>query len=212
MLVEIDHGRLRVGTKLAGSGTQSIGGLQWMSTLDRLAAARTDAEVNGELPHDGLAGNLGLVLVIDMGFVDVTATLRTGIGQRGVQFFVDLGRGRRRSMAMLAVLAAALAARRLGMLLGRGLGKGSRLALGGTLEGLDLPEQLGDQGFELSDAAFEHDAVWTDRLGHDRSLPKLPVRSCTDWMYKGSREDQPAKQSQHRNTKHNDAEPNRNQK
>jgi hypothetical protein len=41
-----------------------------------------------------------------------------------------------------------------------------------------LSEQLGDESFELRDAAFQGDTVGTSRLRHTGSLPKIALRSC----------------------------------
>jgi hypothetical protein len=100
MFVEIDDGRLRVGTELAGSGTEGIGRLERMPALNRLAAARTNAAVNVELPHDRLAGNFGLLLLIDVSFLNVAAAFGTGVGKRRFQLLVDVLRRRHGPMSM----------------------------------------------------------------------------------------------------------------
>src|SRR4029453_17532137 len=54
----------------------------------------------------------------------------------------------------------------------------SCLAFGSALQRLELSEQLGDESFELRDAAFQGDTVGTSRLRHTGSLPKIALRSC----------------------------------
>jgi hypothetical protein len=81
-------------------------------------------------------------------------------------------------MAMLAVPSAGFAAGCFGMFLGRILGERSCLAFGSALQRLELSEQLGDESFELRDAAFQGDTVGTSRLRHTGSLPKIALRSC----------------------------------
>jgi len=48
------------------------------------------AAMNGELADDGLAGNLGLKLLIEMIFDDIAPAMGTVIGQRSVERFIDL--------------------------------------------------------------------------------------------------------------------------
>ena len=81
-----------------------------MSAAELCAAVLAMATVNRELADDGLARNLGLKLLIAMIFDDVAAALRTLVGQRGVEPLADVGGGRRRTMTMLAMLPALLAA------------------------------------------------------------------------------------------------------
>jgi hypothetical protein len=137
-----------------------------MPALDRLSTTGTDAAVDVELPRDRLAGNLGLVLLIDVSFVDVAAALGTFIRQGCFQSFVDLLRPRGRSVAMLAMLATGFAARSFGMFFGRILGERGGLPFGRALQRLELSQQLGDASFEFRDAAFQNKAIRTGRLGH----------------------------------------------
>jgi hypothetical protein len=82
------------------------------------------------------ARDFGLIGIVQMRFDRRTSASGTLPRQRRFQAFLDLLRRRRRPMSMLAMLLAGLAARSLGMFLGRMLGKRSRLTLGRSLGGL----------------------------------------------------------------------------
>src|SRR5688572_28319387 len=109
--IEINNGGLGVSAELAPGGAGGRAGLQGVSATQPFAAALAMATVDGELPHDGLAWEVGLELLIEpLGiFDDAAAAVRTLFGQRGVECFVDFLRLRWRSMAMLAVLLACFA-------------------------------------------------------------------------------------------------------
>lgn len=177
MLIEIDDGRLRVGTELAGSGAEGIGSLQRMPALHRFAATRTGAAVDVELPHDGLARNLGLVLLINVGFVDFATAFGTGIRQRRFMDFVDLLRWRYLAMAMPAVTPTAFAARSLGMFLGRILGERRRLALGSALVLVEQSRKLLDPGLEFGDLLPQRFASGAC-FRHARSIANVRFFSC----------------------------------
>src|ERR1700719_111001 len=98
-----------------------------MPPLHALVAVSTTANVHIELAMDRSAGDLGLILLGDMGFVDGTATIRADFWQRSIESLIDaLGRF---SMRFCAIVGSGLASRLLGPLLGRSFGEGRRLAL-----------------------------------------------------------------------------------
>src|ERR1041384_4236133 len=145
--VEIDDSRLGVGAHLAGSGTHGIRRLQRMPALAVAATVPAFAEVDVELPHDRSARDLFLILGLDVRFVDRAATVRTGVGQRRFQDFINvLGR---RSMAMLAVLATGLASWLFRVLLGWAPRERRRLAFAGTLILFQQPPKPIDFGVAL---------------------------------------------------------------
>ena len=78
-----------------------------MAALDSAAALPTVADVDVELAVDRLSWDLDLILLIDMGFVDLAAAVRASIGQGCLVNLVDLLR--RRSMRLSAVFLAGLA-------------------------------------------------------------------------------------------------------
>ena len=153
-LVEIDHGRLGIGTELALGGAGRVAGLQGMATAISFATALAVAAVNVEPPHDGPAGNLRLVLHIDMHFDNHVATVVTAIGQRRFVDFVYLAGWWRRSMAVPAVLVARLAAGLLGILFGRVARERRGLPFGGAFGGIETLLQIAIGLHELLDSAI----------------------------------------------------------
>src|ERR1700749_4340597 len=100
--------------------------------------------MDGELADDGLAGDLGLKLLIEMILDDIAAASGTVIGQRSVERFIDLRGGRRLAVGMSAMLLARLAARLFGVRFGLALGERSRLSLGRAFEFVDALKELVD--------------------------------------------------------------------
>jgi len=151
MLVEVDHGRLGVAAELALGSADGVGSLQPMPATKGLAALFAVAAVDVELPRNGLARNLGLVLLIAVIRNDLTIAIRAAIGQGRFEDFVDR-RGRwRRAVAMFAVLGAFFAAGLFGILFGLAFGEGSGLAFGGAFELFDALLEFVDGFLELGD-------------------------------------------------------------
>ena len=103
-----------------------------MSALAGLATVVAPAAVNVELPHDRLTRQLGLVLLIDVRFVQFAAAAGAGVRQGCLMDFVDLFWRRHRAMAMPAVTLTAFASGRFGVLVRRPLGKRCGLAFAGA--------------------------------------------------------------------------------
>ena len=80
LLVQLDDGRLRVGTQLGSGGPQGIGGLQRVPALEAPVAAAAANDMDVELAMDGPARDLDLVLVRDVGFLDRPAALGAARG------------------------------------------------------------------------------------------------------------------------------------
>src|SRR5262245_164430 len=126
-----------------------------MPTLAHSAAVLALAAMDVELSHDGPAGNLGLVLRLDMGFLHVAAAARAGVGQGDLVDLVDAIRRRRLAMAMSAMAFAAFASGFFGFLLRRSFGEGRRLSLGGPLTLLEQALGLFEQLRELLDLGLQ---------------------------------------------------------
>src|SRR3954451_16063693 len=75
LLVEINDGRLRIGSELDGSGAQCSGSLQGMPALHAALALSAAADVNVELALNGPTGNLDLILVVEVRFIDRAAAI-----------------------------------------------------------------------------------------------------------------------------------------
>ena len=90
ILVEFDDGGLGIGAELGGGGADGIGSLQGVASLHASLAVAALTEMNGELAVDRLAGNFGLELLLDVGFVERSAAIGADVGQRCLVGFVDL--------------------------------------------------------------------------------------------------------------------------
>jgi hypothetical protein len=132
LFVQLDDGRLGIRSQLGGSGTQSIRSLQGMASLNAAAALTALADVNVELPVNGLARNLHLELLGDMGFVEWAATIGADLWQRCFVDLVDLFGGRWLAVSLGSVVLARLAAWLARIKFGLALGEGSGLAFAGA--------------------------------------------------------------------------------
>jgi hypothetical protein len=103
-----------------------------MAPLNPAAALAAPPDVYVELPVDGLARDLDLELLGDVGFVQGAAALGARAGQRRLMNLVDLVRCRRLAVGLGAVVLAGLAAGPLGLVGGLSFGEGSGLALAGA--------------------------------------------------------------------------------
>ena|SRR5882672_11638524 len=77
LLVEINDGGLRIRSELGGGGAQCIGSLPGMPALHAALTLSAAADVNVELAVNGPTGNLDLILVVDVRFVDRAAAVGT---------------------------------------------------------------------------------------------------------------------------------------
>jgi hypothetical protein len=179
-----DDSDLGLRAYLRGGGSQGIGGLQEMPSLDASAALLAAADMDVELPMNGLAGDFDLELCLHVGFLERAAALGASLRQRGFQRFVDLlGRGRL-AMSFLAVACAGLTAGLLGVGLRRSLGEGSRLALAGTLGFFQLLRPGRHARFEFRDALPELGTLGTNRWGHTSRLAKSCQSSCASFGHR----------------------------
>jgi hypothetical protein len=118
--------------------------------------------VDVELTHEGPAGNVGLVLVVDVGLVEGATTAGADVGQRGFVGLVDAFGCGGLAMTVGAMLVAGLASGGLGLGLGWSFGERRRLAFAGTDGSFELlaevvagPLQSGEGAFELLDAGVQ---------------------------------------------------------
>ena len=122
--------------------------------MDPLAAAVAVADVDAEPADERLAGNLGLELFGDIGFDEVSPAVRASVGEVGFEVLVHLF-GQRLDPTGMSAAVIGFAAGRFGVGLGFTFAKGSGLPLTGALRLLELPGDVGNLGFELSDASCE---------------------------------------------------------
>jgi hypothetical protein len=97
-----------------------------------------------------MTGNFHLILRHDFLFVDLSAAVRTVLGQRGFVELFDLIGGRRRAMRLSPVADASFTTTLSGSFLGFAFREGSRLPLALSLCLLKLCEQISDAPFERS--------------------------------------------------------------
>src|SRR5262245_5052105 len=100
-----------------------------MVPLDPAAAPTALADVDVELPVDGLARDLDLELLGDVGLVEGAAAVGADVGQRCLVNLVDLFGARWLAVGFGAVVFAGLAAGLLGLGRRLTLGEGGGLAL-----------------------------------------------------------------------------------
>jgi hypothetical protein len=158
---EFDDGGLGIGPQLRGSGAEGIGRLQGMAPLNAPVAPAAPADVDVELPVEGLARDLDLELPGDVGFVELSATAGAVVGQRRLVDLVDLLGGRRLAMRLGAVVSAGLATGLLGLVHGLALGEGGGLALAGADGLVELAAEAVVLGLQVTQASLQGLAAGT---------------------------------------------------
>src|SRR5262249_4288275 len=129
--VELDDGGLGIWPQLGG-GAEGVGRLQGMAPLDAATALTAAADVDVELPVDGLARDLHLELLGDVGLIEGAAAVRADVGQGRLVDLVDLFGVGRLAVGLGAVVLAGLAAGLLGAGGGLALVAWGGLALAGA--------------------------------------------------------------------------------
>jgi hypothetical protein len=109
------------------------------------------SHVDVETAVDGLPGDLHLELGHRLVELDV-ATTSAPLGQMDGDDLIDLLRGW--TIGFRPVILTRLTTARLGILLGRAFGEGSRLTFLGPLGFLEFAKRVGQQTFELGDTNF----------------------------------------------------------
>jgi hypothetical protein len=145
-----------------------------MAPLHPATALTAQADMDVELPVNGLARDLDLVLVGDVGFLDRPTADRASIGQGCLVDLVDEGRWP--PVGLGAVVLAGLAARLL--VLGRGLalGEGGGLALAGAGRLVELTAEALILGLQVTAASLKGLAAGTGDGLHTSfyALRRLP--------------------------------------
>ena len=100
-----------------------------MASLNAAIAPPALADVDVELPVNGLTRNLHLELLSDVGFIEWAATIGAAVWQQCLVNLVDLIRGRGLAVGLGAIVLPRLAAWLARIELGLALGEGSGLAL-----------------------------------------------------------------------------------
>jgi hypothetical protein len=154
---------------LGGDSAEGIGGLQGMAPLNPTLALTAPADVDVELPVNGLTRDLDLELLGDVGLVEGAATVGADAGQGRLVGFVDLVGPRRLAVGLGAVLFAGLAAGLLGLVGGPSLGEGGGKALRGAGGLVELAAESLVLGLQVAEASLKGLAAST-RAGLHPSL------------------------------------------
>ena len=95
LLVEFDDGGLGVGSELGGGGPEGVGSLQGVASLHASPTLPAMADVDVELPMNGLARDFDLELLGDVGFVEgpPQSGQASGNGASWVSSICSAGRG-----------------------------------------------------------------------------------------------------------------------
>jgi hypothetical protein len=126
-----------------------------MAALDAATAMATPPDVDVELPVDGLAWDLNLVLLGDVGFVEGAAAVRANVGQGRLVNLVDLFGAGRLTVGLGAVVFAGLAPRLLGLVGGLALGERGGLALASTSRLVKLAAKTVVLGLQVAQASLK---------------------------------------------------------
>jgi hypothetical protein len=137
-----------------------------MVPLDAAVALAAPPDVDVELPLDGLAGDLDLELLRDVGFVEGAAAVGASAGQGCLVNLVDLVGAGRLAVGLEAVLFPGLAACLARMELGLALGEGGGLPLGGAGRLFKLTVEALVLGLQVTEASLKGLAAGT-RDGHN---------------------------------------------
>jgi hypothetical protein len=174
LLIEFDNRGLGVRSQLGSGGAEGIGGLQAMTPLNPTAALTALADMDVELPVDGLARDLDLELLGDMGLVERPAAVGADVGQGRLVDLIDLIGAGRLAVGFGAVVLAGLASWLLGLVGGLALGEGSGLALAGTEGRVELVPQAVVFGLQVIDPSLEGLTVGTPDRFHAGIIRDCP--------------------------------------
>src|SRR5262249_34413297 len=161
LLVEFDDGGLGVGPQLGRGGAEGLGRLQGMAALHPAVAPAAPGDVTVALPVDGLARDLDLDLLGDVGLVQGAAAVGAGVGQGRLVDLVNLFGAGRLAVGLGAVILAGLAAGLLGLVGGLSLGEGSGLTLAGSGRLIDLAAEALVLGLQVAEASLKGLAAGT---------------------------------------------------
>ena len=132
-----------------------------MTPLNPAVALTALADVDVELPADGLARDLDLELLGDVGFVQGAAAFGARTGQGRLMNLVNLLRAGRLAGGLGAVVFAGLASWLPGLVGGLSLGEGSGLALAGAVRLVELAAQVLVLDLQFADASLKDLAAGT---------------------------------------------------
>jgi hypothetical protein len=132
-----------------------------MAPLDPAVALAAPADVDVELPVDGLARDLDLELLGDVSFVERPAAVGAAVRQWHLVDLVDQFWAGRLAVGLGAVVLAGLAAGPLGLVCGLALGERGSLALAGAGRLVQLAAEALVLGLQVTQASLKYLAAGT---------------------------------------------------
>jgi len=151
-----------------------------MPSLDAAVTPAALTDVDVELTVDGLARDLDLELLGDMGLVERPAAVGADVGQGRLVDLVDLLGARRLAVGLGAIVFAWLAAGLLRLASGRSLGEGGGLALAGAGRLVELAAEALVLGLQVVEASLKgleagtRDGLHTRIIGDAEPLAEAP--------------------------------------
>jgi hypothetical protein len=151
-----------------------------MPSLDPAVALTAPADVDVELPVNGLARDLDLELLGDIGLVEGAAAVGADVGQGRLVNLINLIGSGRLAVGLGAVLFAGLAAGLFGLVGGLTLGEGSGLTLAGAGCLVELAAETLVLGLQVVEASLKGlasgtgDGLHTSIIGAARAAAALP--------------------------------------
>jgi hypothetical protein len=132
-----------------------------MTPLNAAVALTAPADMNVELPVNGLARDLNLELLGNMGLVERPAAVGADVGQGRLVDLIDLVGLRWLAVGFGAVILAGLATWLLGLVGGLALGEGGGLTLAGAGRLVELATQALVLGLQVTKASLKGLAAGT---------------------------------------------------
>jgi hypothetical protein len=151
-----------------------------MASLNPTVTLTALADVDVELAVDGLARDLDLELLGNVGLIERAATIGAAVRQRCLVNFVDLFGSRGLAMGLGPIVFPRLAAWLVRIELGLALGKGAGLALSSAAGLIELTTQSLVLGLQVVDSSLKGLAVGTPNRFHTGIIRSIGTCSCAD--------------------------------
>jgi hypothetical protein len=144
-----------------------------MASLNAAGALTALANVDVELAVNGLARDVDLKLLGDVGFVEGATTIGANVGQGCLVDLIDLFDTGRSAVSLGAVVLARFSARLARIKLGLALGEGTGLALAGTECRVELATQALGLGLQVVNPPLKRLAIGTPKQFHTRIIRRI---------------------------------------
>jgi hypothetical protein len=151
-----------------------------MASLNPAEALTALADMDVELAMDGLAWDLHLKLLGDVGFVEWATAVGTAFRQLCLVDLIDLFGAGRLAVGLGAIVLPRLVSRLARIESGLALGEGSGLAFAGTKSGFELIPESFVLSLEIVYPSLKGLAVGTPDRFHTRIIRRSQTCSCPD--------------------------------